>query len=346
MVSLVEADRPYRVHPHNLVGKEGVCKQGVCSVEISKPDMTYTFQNLGIQCVKKKEIAESLEMRKKIKVDPFKQGFDHAKSNPNAIDLNLVRLCFQVFLKQNRTLIPITPIVSDVVKDRKTYSDIQIVDESDNTSPVEGGKKILLFCEKVTKDDIEVHFTQYDKNGQEFVFKGEFTSVGVHKQVGISLKTPPYINKNISKPEKCSMFLYKPKSKEKSDAKEFWYLPNDINAIGIKMEALDMKPPLPANNMKRGRAQKVNPDDLSSGQIMVPTKAQLRGAGGGVTTVAAPPPTTTGGGTSTLHNLNQYLESSPNFGNQQPFQQMPGWCSYNYVTVLNIDNACCVFIFI
>ena len=69
VVSLVEADVPYRAHPHNLVGKDGLCKQGVCSVQITKPDMTYAFQNLGIQCVKKKEIAESLEVRKKIKVD-------------------------------------------------------------------------------------------------------------------------------------------------------------------------------------------------------------------------------------------------------------------------------------
>ena len=44
VVSLVEVDRPHRAHPHNLVGRDGQCKQGVCSVEISKPDMTYAFQ--------------------------------------------------------------------------------------------------------------------------------------------------------------------------------------------------------------------------------------------------------------------------------------------------------------
>jgi c-Rel proto-oncogene protein len=65
-------------------------------VEITKPDMTYSFQNLGIQCVRKKDAPESLKKRKTIKVDPFKQGFDHATA---AIDLNMVRLCFQVYLK-------------------------------------------------------------------------------------------------------------------------------------------------------------------------------------------------------------------------------------------------------
>lgn len=68
VVSLVEVDRPHRTHPHNLVGRDGQCKQGVCSVEISKPDMTYAFQNLGIQCVRKKDAPESLKRRKAIKV--------------------------------------------------------------------------------------------------------------------------------------------------------------------------------------------------------------------------------------------------------------------------------------
>ncbi len=39
----------------------------------------------------------------------------------------------------------------------------QIVEYSDDKCSVEGGKKLLLFCEKVSKEDIEVHFTQYKK---------------------------------------------------------------------------------------------------------------------------------------------------------------------------------------
>ena len=68
VVSLVEMDQPYRTHPHKLVGRDGLCKEGVCSVEIVKPDMTHSFQNLGIQCVRKKDQAASLQHRKGIKV--------------------------------------------------------------------------------------------------------------------------------------------------------------------------------------------------------------------------------------------------------------------------------------
>ncbi len=101
----------------------------MCSVDINKPDMTYAFHNLGIQCVRRKDAPASLEKREKIKVDPFKQGFKH-KTGP--IDLNCVKLCFQVFLKvpqpgsNNPRLVPVQPVVSNVVKDKKAYSDVSV----------------------------------------------------------------------------------------------------------------------------------------------------------------------------------------------------------------------------
>ena len=70
VVSCVTSDAPHRPHPHNLVGKEG-CKKGVCTLEIPTDTMTMTFQSLGIQCVKKKEIEEALALRQQIRVDPF-----------------------------------------------------------------------------------------------------------------------------------------------------------------------------------------------------------------------------------------------------------------------------------
>lgn len=61
----------YSPHPHNLVGKEG-CKKGVCTLEISSETMRAVFSNLGIQCVKKKDIEAALKAREEIRVDPFK----------------------------------------------------------------------------------------------------------------------------------------------------------------------------------------------------------------------------------------------------------------------------------
>jgi len=61
----------FRVHPHNLVGKG--CKNGVCTVKVSPETMRMQFQNLGIQCVKKRDIESSLRLREQIKVDPFRR---------------------------------------------------------------------------------------------------------------------------------------------------------------------------------------------------------------------------------------------------------------------------------
>ena len=66
--------------------------------------------------------------------------------------------------------------------------------------------------------------------GEQIIAKGEFTSNDVHKQYGISFRTPAYINKEIGGPVKCSMFLYKPKSKASSEPVDFWFAPK--NQVG------------------------------------------------------------------------------------------------------------------
>ena len=73
VVSCVTNEQPYRPHPHNLVGKEG-CKKGVCTIHMND-DMSASFPNLGIQCVKKKDIDDSLSLRQQIRVDPFQSKF-------------------------------------------------------------------------------------------------------------------------------------------------------------------------------------------------------------------------------------------------------------------------------
>ena len=123
------------------------------------PDMTAVFPNLGVQCVRRKDVADSLGRRQEIKVDPFKQGFAH-KTSTNVANLNRVRLCFQVFLTGQPGEQPavVTPVVSEIVRDRKAAGELNILNFSENWAPVEGGKKVLIFTEKVSRDDIEVHF--------------------------------------------------------------------------------------------------------------------------------------------------------------------------------------------
>ena len=123
IVSCVEENPPYRAHPHNLVGKN--CVKGICKKEMEESTMTATFPGIGVQCVKRKDIPNSLEQRQKNGIDPFQQGFDHQEA-VTMINLNTLRLCFQVFpamqTRVNRMEIPIIkPIVSAVIRDKKVY---------------------------------------------------------------------------------------------------------------------------------------------------------------------------------------------------------------------------------
>lgn len=69
----------FRPHPHNLVGREG-CRRGVCTLEVSPETMAVTFSNLGIQCVKKKDIEDALKVREEIRVDPFRSKLTFSKN--------------------------------------------------------------------------------------------------------------------------------------------------------------------------------------------------------------------------------------------------------------------------
>ncbi|XP_075224155.1 putative transcription factor p65 homolog isoform X2 [Lycorma delicatula] len=229
LVSCVTKDRPYRPHPHNLVGKEG-CKRGVCTVEVNTETMTATFANLGIQCIKKKDIEEALRLREELRIDPFKTGFAH-KNQTSTIDLNAVRLCFQVFLegpKPNEFKRPIpSPVVSEPIYDKKAMSDLVIVKLSHCSATVAGGQEVILLCEKVAKEDIAVRlFEEQDGN---IVWEGlcDFTPAQVHKQVAIFFRTPRYKTIDVNGTVQVSIQLLRPSDKATSEALPFLLTPID-----------------------------------------------------------------------------------------------------------------------
>ncbi|RWS29859.1 embryonic polarity protein dorsal-like protein [Leptotrombidium deliense] len=234
VVSCVTKDYPYRPHPHNLVGKEG-CKKGVCTMVINNPDMLCSFTSLGIQCVKRKDIEESLKLREAIKVDPFRTGFAH-KSQASNIDLNVVRLCFQVFVEgpeKDKFTVPLQPTVSDPIYDKKAMSDLVITKLSHCSAPVTGGKEIILLCDRVTKDDIQVRFFE-EKNGQ-LIWEGfgDLQPNDVHKQVAISFRSPRYYNDNIQQPVHLNIQLRRPSDGQTSEARAFQFFPRETDSDGL-----------------------------------------------------------------------------------------------------------------
>ena len=69
--------------------------------------------------------------------------------------------CIQAFLEHpsqpGKYSVVLEPVCSVPVYDAKAKKELAIMDMSDNTSPVEGGRKIILLCEKITREDIKVH---------------------------------------------------------------------------------------------------------------------------------------------------------------------------------------------
>ncbi|XP_049305234.1 embryonic polarity protein dorsal-like [Bactrocera dorsalis] len=225
VVSCVSADPPYRPHPHTLVGKEG-CKHGVYTFSVNEVTMRAELCNLGIQCVKKKDIEGSLKTRQEIRVDPFKTGFSHAEQ-PGSININAVRLCFQVFIQgeNGHFRVPLKPVVTDPIYDKKSKSDL-VIREMCSSGTVLGNKTIMLLCEKVTKEDIAVRFFEEKNGAVVWQAYGEFDpSMHVHKQTAITLRTPQYHNTDIEETVQVFVQLQRPSDGAVSEPWQFNYEP-------------------------------------------------------------------------------------------------------------------------
>ncbi|KAL8566803.1 hypothetical protein ACOMHN_052201 [Nucella lapillus] len=225
VVSCVTKDQPPRCkpHPHSLVGKD--CKKGVCTVKVKDANVI-SFPQLGIQCAKKKDVDGALVLRKEINVDPYQTGFEHASSN---IDLNMVRLCFQVFLPDTNGKVTrvVPPVVSEPIQDKKAQNDLVICRVDKTSGKARGGDEVFLLCEKVGKDDIKVRFYEEDKEETVWQAFGDFGQGDVHRQYAIVFKIPKYKEEFITRPVDVNMQLYRPSNKQGSDPIKFTYMPED-----------------------------------------------------------------------------------------------------------------------
>ena len=246
VISCVTKEAPYLAHPHNLVGKEG-CKKGICTIVINdcEPQLVRSFSGLGIQCVKRKDIEESLGLRESINVDPFRQGFKH-KLDTSQIDLNVVRLCFQVFIEgstPNKCDVALAPVVSDPIHDKKAMSDLVITKLSHCSAPATGGREVILLCDRIARDDIQIRFYEENQNG-ELVWEHLMSVLpaDVHKQVAICFRSPPYCNENIQQPVKARIQLKRPSDEQESEPRPFQFLPceSDQDLIQRKRQKMSM----------------------------------------------------------------------------------------------------------
>ncbi|XP_062920909.1 transcription factor RelB-like isoform X1 [Mobula hypostoma] len=226
IISLVTKDEPYKPHPHSLVGKD--CQNGICEVTVSpKCNMKASFANLGIQCVKKKEVTKAIEHRLKLGIDPFNAG--DSLNYLEDIDMNVVRLCFQAFIQE--PYFALTPVLSEPIYDKKATntSELRICRLNKDSGVCSGGEELFLLCDKVQKEDIAVIFS-----ANNWEARGVFSQTDVHRQIAIVFKTPPYCDIDIQQPVSVSLRLFRPSDREYSDPFEFRYIPKEIDYYGIQ----------------------------------------------------------------------------------------------------------------
>ena len=132
------------------------CRKGICIVNVDEIDMTCTIRGVGIQCVKKREMAESLAVRQQIGIDPFHQGFEFPAKGHHS-NLGAVRLCFQAFLNpKSENPTELKPVVTQIIRDKKSCCDLQIVEISQSWSPMKG---IQYSLEKISLKNIVKFFS-------------------------------------------------------------------------------------------------------------------------------------------------------------------------------------------
>ncbi|XP_054456392.1 proto-oncogene c-Rel [Anoplopoma fimbria] len=228
-VYLVTKNEPYRPHPHDLVGKD--CKEGFYEAEFGPDRRVIAFQNLGIQCVRRREVKDAIVQRMTRGINPFNVPREQLLQTEE-YDLNVVRLCIQVFLQDENGQYtrPLSPIVTNPIYDNRApnTAELRICRVNRNSGSVKGGDEIFLLCDKVQKDDIEVRF--FSDDGWEA--KGSFSQADVHRQVAIVFKTPSYYNTSITESVTVHMQLRRPSDQEVSEPMDFRYLPDDKDPYG------------------------------------------------------------------------------------------------------------------
>ncbi|KAM9317896.1 proto-oncogene c-Rel [Pholidichthys leucotaenia] len=249
-VYLVTKNEPYRPHPHDLVGKD--CKDGFYEAEFGPDRRVIAFQNLGIQCVRRREVKDAIVQRMTRGINPFNVPQEQLLQTEE-YDLNVVRLCIQVFLQDENGQYTraLNPIVTNPIYDNRApnTAELRICRVNRNSGSVKGGDEIFLLCDKVQKDDIEVRFFSSD---QRWEAKGSFSQADVHRQVAIVFKTPPYHTTSITESVTVHMQLRRPSDQEVSEPMDFRYLPDD-------------KDPYGCNEKKRKREHLMKMSGLSGG---------------------------------------------------------------------------------
>lgn len=122
-------------------------------------------------------------------------------------------------------------------------SELTITKLSHCSGPVGGGKEVILLCDRVTKDDVQVRF--YEERNGHLIWEalGDFQPNDVHKQVAICFRTPRYYDENIQQPIVVQIQLRRPSDAQVSDSRPFQLIPretdSDVEGLSRKRQKVE-----------------------------------------------------------------------------------------------------------
>jgi len=256
IVSCVDDKAPHRNHPYELVGKR--CQGGVCRLRFDEK-WEATLENVGILATEDKHLlSTSLNKRKELRIDPFLQSGNNDDLNLDleSYDLQSFRLCFQVFIPEEgkKSHLKLDPVISEVIKAKSATNRLEINHLSPNTSPLEGGQEVAMFCSNVDKNDVEVHFVHFNKLGQREEMYGKVTCV--HESSGIVFQTPQFFDRYCSGGRiQTFVYLFTPSNGQKSPYWPFYYEANYPSTTMKMSSAKSRLSPYPRNRTKSGTAK-------------------------------------------------------------------------------------------
>lgn len=154
-------------------------------------------------------------------------------------NINAIRLCFEAIIQPDpndpEKLVKFPPTVTHPIHNSKDVPVVlRIQDISDTSSPVGGGKKIMIFCNKISKDDIQIRL--YEENGNKnvvWVGWGKFQCHEVHRGVGIAFRTPKYYLQTFDQPKNIFIELVRPSDNVRSNRFPFQYVPDITNIESV-----------------------------------------------------------------------------------------------------------------
>nr|XP_015927580.2 uncharacterized protein LOC107454790 isoform X8 [Parasteatoda tepidariorum] len=244
------------LHCLELEGKD--CKDGVGWKQLSK-DFTARFDSLAI-CIKKRDelvdllkekVAQNLK-KKKLQYD-VKDLVKEVRERMKTLNLNSGILCFEAFYCKDERQPVCQKILSQPIYNQKAgvSEDLRIRQLSKCSGLTKGNEDIILLCDKVHKDDVEVIFSCLcvDWSARAHLNPADF-----HYQFAIPIKTPRFpknyeqevsiklCRKSDGKTGVPMKFRYMPCDDYDADLPLKQKQPNPSDCISMPMSAIKREP--------------------------------------------------------------------------------------------------------